>query len=231
MATFIDFPSTDLLNSKLADQIVAILYRAIEKNGQASLVVSGGRTPLGLFNELTQRALSWDKVYITLADERWVAADDASSNEKLVRDHLLQGLAAKAHFIGLKNSSTTPFDGAAATEKALSVMPRPFDVVILGMGDDGHTASLFPGAKNLMPALDLNSGRVCMGMTPLTAPLDRITLTLPALLNSQNIYLHLVGESKQQVYQQASSGSDVNEMPIRAVLNQTQVPVQVFWTA
>ncbi len=110
-------------------------------------------------------------------------------------------------------------------------MAKPFDVVILGMGDDGHTASLFPGATNLFPALDMKSGHLCMGMTPLTAPLDRITLTLPALLNSRQIFLHLVGEGKRAVYQQAQEGDDVNEMPVRSVLHQNKTPVDVFWSA
>ncbi|XEH51463.1 6-phosphogluconolactonase [Edwardsiella tarda] len=131
----------------------------------------------------------------------------------------------------MKNDAATPFVGAAASEAALAAIPRPFDVVILGMGDDGHTASLFPGAENLFPALAMDSGRVCMGMTPLTAPLDRITLTLPALLDSQQIYLHLVGDTKRQVYLQAVGGVEVNEMPIRAVLQQSRTPVDVYWTA
>ena len=106
-----------------------------------------------------------------------------------------------------------------------------FDVLILGMGEDGHTASLFPGAANLMAGLDMKSGRKVVGMTPLTAPLDRITLTLPTILDSQNIYLHLVGESKMQVLEQAEKGDDINQMPIRAILQQNKVNVIGFWTA
>ncbi|WP_077999132.1 6-phosphogluconolactonase [Edwardsiella tarda] len=231
MVTFNEVQGAQALNEQLADDIAARLRQGIAARGQASLVVSGGRTPLGLFARLSQQALDWSRVTITLADERWVAPQDEASNERLVREHLLQGAASAARFIGLKNDAATPFVGAVASEAALAAIPRPFDVVILGMGDDGHTASLFPGAENLFPALAMDSGRVCMGMTPLTAPLDRITLTLPALLDSRQIYLHLVGDTKRQVYLQAVGGVEVNEMPIRAVLQQSRTPVDVYWTA
>lgn len=231
MANFTNFPSTDDLNRRLAQRIITELQKGIDTKGKASLVVSGGKTPLGLFKLLSQQPFAWEKVTITLADERWVDSDDDASNEKFVRQHLLQDHAATAHFVSLKNESLTPFDGAEGIEKNLKHIEKPFDVVILGMGDDGHTASLFPGAENLFPALDMSSKRLCMGMTPLTAPLDRLTLTLPALLNSHQIFLHLVGDNKRAVYQQAQKGDDVNEMPVRAVIHQTQTPVDVFWSA
>ncbi len=231
MAHFVEFSGALALNQNFAGKIADALRQGIAVNGKASLVVSGGRTPLDLFIQLTRQELDWSNVVITLADERWVAPDNGASNEKLVRDNLLQGFAASATFISLKNAATSPFDGEAETEEALKALPRPIDVVILGMGDDGHTASLFPGAANLAAALALDSGRTCIGMTPLTAPLDRITLTLPVLLDSRNIYLHLMGEAKREVYERAEKGTDVNEMPVRAVLNQQQTPVNVYWTA
>ncbi|MGL5584320.1 MAG: 6-phosphogluconolactonase [Plesiomonas sp.] len=226
-----EFSSAEALNQQLAARIVEGLQQGIAKRGAASLVVSGGRTPTGLFRALTQVDIDWSCVFITLADERWVDEHDEASNEKLVKAHLLQGYAAAATFCGLKNNCATPFDGADLAAERLAGFPRPFDAVILGMGDDGHTASLFPGADNLAAALDMDSGKVCMGMTPLTAPLDRITLTLPALLDSRQIYVHVVGEGKRSVYDAAMQGSDVNTMPVRAILAQTQTPVSVFWTA
>ena len=231
MANFVEFSGALALNQNFAGKIADALRQGIAANGKASLVVSGGRTPLDLFIQLTRQELDWSKVVITLADERWVSPDNGASNEKLVRNNLLQGFAASATFIGLKNDAASPFEGADQTEQALKALPRPIDVVNLGMGDDGHTASLFPGASNLAAALALDSDRTCMGMTPLTAPLDRITLTLPVLLDSRNIYLHLMGEAKREVYERAEKGTDVNEMPVRAVLNQQQTPVSVYWTA
>ena len=107
----------------------------------------------------------------------------------------------------------------------------PFDIVILGMGPDGHTASLFPGASRLIDAVDMNSGTLCMAITPVTAPHDRMTLTLPALLDSRQIYLHLSGEEKRDVYEMALRGDSFEKMPIRAVLHQDRVPVDVYWAA
>lgn len=229
MAKLIEFASTSQLDEQLAKQVVMRLQDAIEKRGKASLVVSGGRTPKGLFQILSQQKLDWSKVYITLADERWVDATDDASNERTVRESLLQHEAAKATFIGLKNQHDTPFAGEAELENALQAIPLPFDVVILGMGDDGHTASFFPGAAKLKDALDLNSTRRCLGITPLTAPHDRMTLTLATLLNSAHIYVHITGAGKHNVYEQAMMGDDIYQMPIRSVIKQTNVPVDIFW--
>lgn len=231
MFTLKKYPNSQLLIEDLAAYIVKDLKQAIEKKGHASIAVSGGKTPIPLFKLLSQQDLDWHNVFITLVDDRWVDDTDDASNEKLVLTYLLQNKAKLANFVGLKNSCDNPFDGAEITDKILNKIPMPLDVLILGMGEDGHTASLFPGAANLRAGLDMKSGRKVVGMTPLTAPLDRITLTLPTILDSQNIYLHLVGESKMQVLQQAEKGDDINQMPIRAILQQNKVNVIGFWTA
>lgn len=231
MFTLKKYPNSQLLIEDLAAYIVKDLKQAIDKKGHASIAVSGGKTPIPLFKLLSQQDLDWHNVFITLVDDRWVDDTDDASNEKLVLTYLLQNKAKMANFVGLKNSCDNPFDGAEITDKILNKIPMPLDVLILGMGEDGHTASLFPGAANLRAGLDMKSGRKVVGMTPLTAPLDRITLTLPTILDSQNIYLHLVGESKMQVLQQAEKGDDINQMPIRAILQQNKVNVIGFWTA
>ena len=231
MFTLNKYENSQLLIKDLTSHIVNALKQAIEKKGHASIAVSGGKTPIPLFTLLSQQDLEWNRVFITLVDDRWVDDTDDASNEKLVMTYLLQNKAKLANFIGLKNSYDNPFDGSELTDKILDKVPMPFDVVILGMGEDGHTASLFPGAANLQAGLDMKSGRKVVGMTPLTAPLDRITLTLPTILNSTNIYLHLVGESKMAVLEQAENGDDVNEMPIRAILQQNKVKVTGFWSA
>lgn len=231
MFTLNKYPNSQLLIEDLTAHIVKELQQAINNKGHASIAVSGGKTPIPLFKLLSQQDLEWHNVFITLVDDRWVDDTDDASNEKLVLTYLLQNKAKLANFVGLKNSCDNPFDGAEITDKILNKIPMPFDVLILGMGEDGHTASIFPGAANLMAGLDMKSGRKVVGMTPLTAPLDRITLTLPTILDSQNIYLHLVGESKMQVLEQAEKGDDINQMPIRAILQQNKVNVIGFWTA
>lgn len=225
------FADAEGLAQALAERVAEKLSAAVEARGKASLVVSGGRTPLPFFERLKNQSVPWSSVWITLADERWVDPGHPDSNEGLVRGSLLDGSAAEAHFIGLKTAAANPEDGQAACAEALEAMPRPFDVVVLGMGDDGHTASLFPQAPQLDAALDLGNARVCMGIDPVTARHPRMTLTLSALLDSCWIVLHLVGESKWQVYRQAhAAASPIKELPIRAVLHQDKVPVDVYWS-
>lgn len=231
MFTLNKYTNSQLLIEDLVANIVNELKQAIGQKGYASIAVSGGKTPIPLFILLSQQELNWNRVFVTLVDDRWVDDTNDASNEKLVMTYLLQNKAKLANFVGLKNSCDNPFDGAEETDKTLTTkIPMPLDVLILGMGDDGHTASLFPGAANLMTGLDMNSGRKVIGMTPLTAPFDRITLTLPTILDSKNIYLHLIGQSKMDVLEQAEKGNNVDEMPIRAILHQDKVNVIGFWS-
>jgi 6-phosphogluconolactonase len=225
------FDSEESLAHALANSIAADLRVALHDRGSASLVVSGGRSPGQSLISLSRQALDWTRVWVTLADERWVDEDAADSNARLIRNHLLQNAAANANFVPLKNSATTPEQGETACERALEAVPRPFDIVLLGMGDDGHTASLFPRAPQLSQALATDSGKLCLGVDPVTAPHPRMTLTLPALLESRRIVVLFTGPGKWAVYQQALQPGPVAALPIRAVLHQRQVPVEVYWAA
>ena len=222
-------PDLDALAGALASEVAAGLRAAIGARGLASLVVSGGRSPIKFFQQLRTQPLDWSRVCIALADERWVDTDDADSNEKLVRDHLLQDAAAAARFAGLKNGAPTPDLGAVSAWETFARVPRPFDIVVLGMGDDGHTASLFPKSPNLAGALNSAAAAGCVGMWSPTAPHARLSLNLSALLDSRHIFLLLSGNSKWQVYQTAAQAGPVEEMPIRCVLRQTHTPVDVTW--
>ncbi|MBS0275693.1 MAG: 6-phosphogluconolactonase [Proteobacteria bacterium] len=227
-----EFASTGDMAARLADEIVARLKSAVEVRGHASLVVSGGTTPGALFDVLCERDAPWGKVWITLSDERWIAPSEDGSNEKLVRTRLLRGKAAGAHFTGMKTSDAKPENAQTTVETAISAMPRPFDVVLLGMGDDGHTASLYPRAPELKAALDTGSPALVHAVHAQNAAAtgDRMTLTLRALLDTRWIALLIKGEEKMETYRAAESGSDVTDMPVRAVLGQAGVPVEVFWS-
>ena len=227
---FLEFPSSELLVEAMAMRVGALLGAGICERGQASLAVSGGTTPVPLFNRLAEMELEWGRVTVSLVDERWVAADDPDSNENLVRSHLLRNKAAAASFIGMKNEAATAGSGEAACEKRLRQLPRPHDCLILGMGNDGHTASLFPGAANLEKAVALDSGRICMAIQPPSTPHERITLTLPAILNSRQLILHLQGEAKKKTFDRAQESGDAGDMPIRYVLRQQGTPLVVFWS-
>ena len=166
---------------------------------------------------------------MTLADERWVEASSADSNERLVRNHLLQNHATEARFIGLKTPAASAESGAEQCQQQLSALPDSLDVVILGMGEDGHTASFFPGAIALSRALDPQTTIDCLALTPSTAPHERMTLTLPRLLRCDQLYLHLCGNAKLSVLDQARQSGPVEEMPVRAVLRQSQSPLAIYW--
>lgn len=223
------FPDAVALAHALAGEIKVDLEEAIAVRGAASLVVSGGRTPVKLFEQLRTEALDWSKVWITLADERWVETNSPASNEKFARETLLTERAANAHFVGLKNPAPAPEAGADWATRALTRVPHPFDVVLLGMGEDGHTASLFPGSLALNKALDRSAPPGCIAINSLTAPHARLSLNLAALLDARRVILHIEGESKWQVYHRAKAPGPVAELPVRAVLHQKEVPTDVYW--
>ena len=224
-----EFESPSALDTQLVARVSNLLSAAIAQTGSASLVVSGGRTPKGFFHLLSQEDILWPDILVTLADERWVDASHADSNEKLVRENLLINLASKAKFMSLKNSSPTAAQGVERLEYDLA-SAGSFTVVILGMGDDGHTASLFPGSNSISAGLDMNSGSQCVAVMPLDAPHERMSMTLPRLLNTQEIIIHLCGEDKRNVLSDAFSGKDPYELPIRAILQQEKTPVAVYWS-
>jgi len=225
------FASVAELNRALADEISTRLKQSIETRESASLVVSGGTTPGPLFDELSGRELAWNKVTITLADERWVAATEDGSNEKLVRERLLKGRAAAAHFVPLKTDDARPEDAAPKVQRAIAALPRPFDVVLLGMGDDGHTASLYPDSPELAQALDMSEPAMVLAVHADSAKATsvRITLTLRALLDARFIAILVRGKAKRDTLQKALDGDDVAQMPVRAVLV-GPVPVQAYWS-
>jgi len=190
---------------------------------------AGGSTPVELFERLSELDIPWSDVVITLVDERWVEPEAEDSNEHLVRTHLLKNRAAAATFVGMKNPAATAGAGEAECAQQAQKIPRPFTVLILGMGGDGHTASLFPGAKKLAAATDMNSGKLCMGIAPLTAPHERMTLTLPAILDAGHIFLHITSLEKQNVLEKAMEEGPPEEMPIRFILRQQTTPVSIYW--
>jgi len=223
------FGSADALESEVASDIGAQLARAITVRGEAGLLVSGGHSPAGLFERLRTQALDWSRVSIALVDERWVERTDPGSNERFLRETLLRDAAAAARFFGLKNPAPSPDLGAAAAWNASARIPRPVDVTVLGMGDDGHTASLFPGSPNLKSALDPETAEGYVGMWSPSVPHARLSLNLRALLNSRRILIFLLAEAKLRTYAAACRPGPVEEMPVRAVLRQQQVPVEVVW--
>ncbi|MBY4677068.1 6-phosphogluconolactonase [Marinobacterium arenosum] len=212
------------LTEALATDISQQLEQAIKQDQQAALAVSGGRTPIALFERLSQSPLDWQRVQVTLVDDRWLSPDQPDSNERLVRQHLLQNQAAAARFVGLWQPDGSAAESVEACNRRLEHVKQPLDLAILGMGNDGHTASLFPCAEQLQQALD--SERHCAAVIPGTAPHERMTLTAQRLLASRQRVLHLTGEDKLETLARALAGDEVAEMPIRLFLQQ---PLTLYW--
>lgn len=219
------YRNAEELTVHFAGKITAILDAAIKAKGQASILVSGGRTPLPLFKALSESDIDWSKVVISLADERWVSPEDDASNEKLVRANLLQGNAASATFIGMKTEHENAADAVVELQSRYEQMSWPVDVLILGMGEDGHTASLFPCSEQIQDGLKTSAK--LLAVQPTTAPHQRMSFSLNALLQSENIFLHLTGESKKAVLENALAGDNALEMPIRAVIQNADV--ELVW--
>ncbi|URL58660.1 6-phosphogluconolactonase [Luteibacter flocculans] len=223
-----EFADKPTLADKLARDVASKLDDAIAARGKATLAVSGGSTPKMMFALLAEQEIDWSKVTITLVDERWVDTDSDRSNARLVGEHLLHHEAHTAAFLPLfDRAHKDDVDAALADVGArIDALGLPFDALILGMGPDGHTASFFPGGDNLAAALDPNGKATVISMRAGGAGEPRITLTLPKVLDTRTLYLHIEGQDKKDLLAQAEAGAD---FPIAAVLKQSKVPVEVYW--
>jgi 6-phosphogluconolactonase len=221
------FADDESLARQLANDVAAALIRRLAATGSAALVVSGGRTPVAFLRELAARPVEWSAVHVTLADERCVPTDNPASNQRLVRDTFAGTPASQARLIEIDATAT---DAVRLWDAALAALPRPFAAVVLGMGDDGHFASLFPGMPGLALALDTTRPpTVVAGLAP-TEPRDRLSLTLAALLDTDLLALHITGPAKLAVLQRASTPGSVLEMPVRALLRQRQKALAIYRT-
>jgi 6-phosphogluconolactonase len=222
------FESNQRLVENLAECIASGLEGGLNLREYATLAVSGGSTPASLFKVLSACDLDWSRVYITQVDERWVPEEDPDSNARLIREHLMQDKAAAARFVSMKVDGDDAFAAEAEAAAKLADFADVIDVVVLGMGEDGHTASFFPGAETLADALDVDFEPVCLAVRPPVAPHDRMTLSLAALLRSQQLYLHITGEKKWDVLQLALEVDDPFELPICSVFHREDNPLEVF---
>jgi 6-phosphogluconolactonase len=217
----------------LAESIASTLTHVINEQGSACLAVSGGRSPIALFAALRVLPLRWADVSITLVDERAVPPEHADSNARLVREHLLRDAAAVARFFPLVlpphvHGESVDVDACVATANDPFQQP---DVVILGMGDDGHTASLFPDAVELGDGVDRAHAPAYLPVRPGAAPHRRISLNLSALCAARRLFLFITGPLKRSVFEQAAHGVAQHALPVSYVIHQREVPLDVYWTA
>ena len=209
------FDAREALAETLARDVADELERAIEAKGRATLAVSGGTTPKLFFEKLSVIDIPWSRVSVTLVDERQVPESSERSNARLVRQHLLQNKAAAARFVPLVDNPDAENIPA-------------FDVAVLGMGNDGHTASFFPGGDTLAEAIDAETRKRLIAITAPGAGEPRLTFTLPVLAQAGRLALHIEGAEKKQVLKQALAEGPQEDMPVRAVLR-GPAPVTLYW--
>jgi 6-phosphogluconolactonase len=226
-----DYASPASLADALAGRIATHLRAAISARGAASLAVSGGRTPVRLFEALSAQQLDWARVAVTLVDERLVPDTDERSNARLAQTHLLRGEAAAARFVPLYSSADTPEEAARDADRVLSDFPFPLDVVVLGMGTDGHTASFFPDARNL-PGLFANAGGAhVLAVDAPSAGEPRLTLSAQLLSTARFIAVHVEGHEKLTVLTAAlAEDGGPEDRPISTLIAMAPTPVEVFWS-
>ena len=209
--------------------VSAALRRELQERPRARLLVSGGKTPAPVFRALSQAPLEWDRIDVALVDERWLLPDDTDSNAHLVREHLLCGHAAAARFETLTRPGRNI--EAAVADANLHALHPPA-IVLLGMGDDGHVASLFPHMRGLDAALASDNAYVAVDASgcPGAGPWPRrISLTPAGLAPARTRLLLLRGVNKRVVFERALDGSDPREMPVRIAIQTPGAPLQVHW--
>lgn len=223
-------PDAEALTAALARELALVIEQALAERGRAVLALAGGRTPFPLYRRLAETPLDWPRVTLLPTDERWVQAEHPASNLREMR-------SAFAVARGLRLLSLTPVEppGKPSAEFALAALAEvaaPFDAVLLGMGGDGHFASLFPGAAELDAGLHGTPDALVVHPEPLPpeAPFPRISLSAGRLLNARRLLLAVTGETKRAVLQRAQAQDDARALPICAMLHQRQVALEVHWS-
>lgn len=226
---FNTFASGVDLADALATRVASALADAVTARGEAAIAVSGGSTPKAFFKALSSKDIDWKKVVITLVDERFVPPENDRSNHALVSATLLQDRAAAAKFLPLYHAVADAEDAAFVATGDAKRLPRPFDVVILGMGGDGHTASFFPGGDHLVQALNPKTPRGVITMLAEGAGEPRLTFTFSALQDARLLVLHIEGEAKKPVIDKALAEGAASMLPIGRVIAGAASDTEIYW--
>jgi 6-phosphogluconolactonase len=221
------FDSREEASVAAAQEIAKRLSGRLNLQSRASLVVTGGSSPARCYEELSEMPLDWQRTHIVLSDERWVPSDDDNSNERLVRHTLLQREAAPAMLLPVFHSTKSIQARCDEIDSEIRDLPFPFACTLLGMGEDGHIASLFPDAENLAEGLDVDNEQLCIPVSTSSSPHARVSLTLAAIARSDVVVLLMFGDKKREVYAQARERG--SKLPVASLLKQKRAPVHVYW--
>jgi len=221
------FATREDLAAQIAADVADRLRAAIKAKGGATLAVSGGTTPALFFEALSHKDLDWTKVIVTLVDERFVPPSSERSNERLVREKLLRNEARLARFVGLYSDATDVDEAARRAEAGVALLGSPLDVVVLGMGTDGHTASFFPDAPNLDDLTSPSQARRVLSVDTASSGEPRLTLTMPPIANARFLALHIEGDAKREALDRALA-EKTKPLPIRMVVNRAASGLQIY---
>lgn len=224
-----EYDSVDELAEAVAGDVAFIIESAIDARDASLLALPGGATPLPVYERLAKARLPWKKVTIVPTDERLVAVDDPRSNARMLAQNFMRA-GARVIPIGGQNSDVEVAGNIA--EARLGDLPWPPDLVWLGMGADGHTASIFTG-PDMAKALDAPKARRAVGVTPDPMPADmavpRVTLTRAALLSARTLIITITGQEKRDLLEQAIADGHSSRLPIGRVLAEAEQAIDIHW--
>lgn len=214
--------------SALLNEFSCAIDKDLTTQKRVAIALAGGNTPKILYEKLGSTQINWSNVVVTLTDERWVNVNHADSNERMLKEYLFHGPAKMALFLGLKNPEKTPEVGQIRTAHLLKKNITKLDYVVLGMGDDGHFASIFPNMVNTKQLLDLDQTEPCLAAYPSGKP-PRMSLTFQYLLSAKKIFLFISGQDKLVLIKKVLAGEETS-LPIYQLLQQTLCPVEIYWS-
>ena len=222
-----NFETREAASSAAADFLAEHLERRLAEQRRASLIITGGSSPNRCYEHLAEKHLDWDRVDLVLSDERWVPPDHEDSNERLARRKLAVNGASAASLLSMSDADSSIEARVDALNVQLKLLPVPFSAALLGMGEDGHFASLFPDAQGLKEGLDSDNPDFCMAVKTAASPHPRLSLTLSAISRSDAVLLLIFGEAKKAVIEDAFAGK--GNYPVADLLRQKRAPVHVYW--
>ena len=224
------FENASILEDALAQEIATEIRKQLDQGEHAKLLLSGGSTPVNLYAKLSHFDLDWSNVIVGLVDERYVSSDDKDSNERLIKSSLLQNKASKANFIGMVFDTLNSDENLKQATKENKPFYDESTCVILGMGTDAHTASLFPGDTSSLVGLKQGSHQeplVCT-ISP-NEPKQRISFTIDSLLNTKRLFLYFTGTEKMDLFAEAKKLHEPSQFPISSFIHQQQKMLELFW--